>query len=141
VSAAGIDIPQMTQQSYSALQAGDCDRAKNGFEKIIATGNADTVHWLGLAYACSRLGDNTASLTAVDKSLELEPRNLRAVLLKAELLTKQGQTGAALQHYQYALNLAGNSSDLPADIRQNLVTAKIPAAEFDVATLFSPSLP
>ena len=114
----------MTQVSYSALQAGDCNRAKSGFEQIIATGRAETTHWLGLAYACSRLGDNEKSLTAVDKSLELEPRNLRAVLLKAELLTLTGQSRPALQFYQYALKLAENSPDLPADIRQNLVTAQ-----------------
>jgi aspartate beta-hydroxylase len=124
MSGTGINIQQMTQVSYSALQAGDCNKAKSGFEQIIATGRADTTHWLGLAYACSRLGDNAKSLTSVDKSLELEPRNLRAVLLKAELLTQQGQSRPALKHYQYALKLAGNAADLPADIRQNLVKAK-----------------
>jgi aspartate beta-hydroxylase len=124
VSVTGINIQQMTQVSYSALQAGDCNKAKSGFEQIIATGKADTAHWLGLAYACSRLGDNAKALTAVDKSLELESRNLRAVLLKAELLTQKGQSRPALKHYQYAMKLAANASDLPADIRQNLVRAK-----------------
>ena len=131
MSGTGINIQQMTQMSYSALQAGDCNKAKSGFEQIIETGRADTTHWLGLAYACSRLGYNAKSQQAVDKSLELEPRNLRAVLLKAELLTQQGQSRPALQHHQYALKLAANAPDLPADIRQNLIIAKKACADME----------
>ncbi|MFC1690271.1 tetratricopeptide repeat protein [Pseudomonadota bacterium] len=129
MSATGSNIQQMTQASFSALQAGDGNRAKIGFEQIIATGQADTMHWLGLAFACSRLGDKVKALSALDKSLELQPRNLRAVLYKAELLTQQGQSRPALQHYKYAMQLAENAPDLPPDIRQDLVKAEKACAE------------
>jgi tetratricopeptide (TPR) repeat protein len=109
----------LTQSAFSALQAGDASRAKNGFQQIIGTGQADTTHWLGMAFACARLGDNAGALAAVDKSLELGPRNLRAVLLKADLLTRQGESRPALQHYKYALKLAPGTRIPPHNVLMN----------------------
>jgi aspartate beta-hydroxylase len=129
VSAAPASIKQLTQSAFSALQAGDATRAKIGFEQIVATGRADTMHWLGMAFACARLGDNAGALSAVDKSLELGPRNLRAVLLKAELLTRGGESRPALQHYKYALKLADTAADLPPDLRQDLEKAQKACAD------------
>lgn len=129
MNATPADIQQLTQSAFSALQAGDATRAKIGFEQIVATGQADTMHWLGMAFACARLGDNSGALSAVDKSLELGPRNLRAVLLKAELLTRQGESRPALQHYKYALKLAETAPDLPPDIRRDLEKAQKACAE------------
>jgi len=124
MNAAGINIQQLTQMSFSALHAGDSTRAKIGFEQVIAAGEAGTMHWLGLALACVRLGDHAASLSATDKSLELEPRNLRAVLLKADLLIQQGQSRSALEFQKFALKLAGNVPDVPADIKLELAKAQ-----------------
>lgn len=129
MSTTPVNIRQMTQAAFSALQSGDAGRARSGFDDIIATGQADTMHWLGMAFACARLGDNAGALSAVDKSLELGPRNLRAVLLKADLLTRQGESRPALQHYKYALKLADTAPDLPPDIRQDLVKAQKVCAE------------
>jgi Flp pilus assembly protein TadD len=111
LSATPNNMQQLTQSAFSALQAGDANRAKSSFEQIIATGKADTMHWMGLAIACSGLGETERALAALDKSLELEPRNLRAALLKADLLAQRGQSRAAFQHYKYALQLAGNTPD------------------------------
>jgi aspartyl/asparaginyl beta-hydroxylase (cupin superfamily) len=127
------NIRQLAQMAFSALQAGDAKQAVSGFEKIVSTGEADTMHWMGLAVARSRLGDNANAMSALDKSLELEPRNLRAVLLKADLLAMQNQSRAAFQHYRYALQLAGNAPDLPADIRQGLARAQSVCSEQEKA--------
>jgi aspartyl/asparaginyl beta-hydroxylase (cupin superfamily) len=129
LSTSPTDIRQLTQRAFSALQAGDNRRAQPEFEKIIATGRADTMHWMGLAMACSGLGDTERALSALDKSLELGPRNLRAVLMKADLLAQQGQSRVAFQHYKYGLQLAENAADLPGDISQALLRAQKACAE------------
>jgi len=118
------DVQKLTQMAVSALQAGESDKARSAFEQIVATGQADTTHWLGLAMAQARLGDLKEALSALDRSLELGPRNVRAVLLKADLLTQQGRARPAFQHYKYALQLAGNAQDLPPDISQSLARAQ-----------------
>ena len=52
-----LQIQQLTQQAFSALQSGSAARAKALFDQIIATGKADDSHWLGLAYSSSQTGD------------------------------------------------------------------------------------
>lgn len=118
------NIQQLAKAAFTALVSQHNDRAKNGFEQIVATGQANTMHWMGLAIACSRLGDTDASMSAVNRSLELHPQNLRSVLLKADLLTQQGQSAPALQHYKYALELADEAQELPDDMKPDLARAK-----------------
>lgn len=119
-----INVQELAQSSFSALAEGDPERARGGFERIVAAGRADTVHWLGLGLARSRLGDTEGALAALDRSLELQPGNLRAVLLKADLLSRQGHSRAAFQHYKHGLQLAGDATGLPEDLRQSLARAQ-----------------
>lgn len=125
------DIQQLTQLSFEALRAGNGSKARSGFEQVIALGKADTMHWLGLAMACARLGDELAALTALDRSLQLEPRNLRAVLLKADLLTRQGHTRPAFECYRHVLQLAGSAPGIPEDLRPGIDRARQMCAEQD----------
>ncbi len=119
-----IDIQQLSQKAYAALQAGNNDLAKSLFEQITSHGNAEAQHWLGLAYASFRSGDDAASLRAADKALELQPQNLRAILFKADVLKKQGHARQSLNYYVFALKLAGNARNIPADIMQGLERAE-----------------
>jgi aspartate beta-hydroxylase len=114
----------LVRQAVAALQSGDSKTAREAFERAIAAGQADTSTWLGLAFACSQLGDDSATLEAVNKSLAMEPRNLRAVLFKADYLERQGRDRQAQQHYQQALRLAANAGQLPSDIAEGLRRAQ-----------------
>lgn len=122
---ARIHIQQLTQLAYSALQSGDSNKAKSAFEQIVASGKADASHWLGLAYTCSQLGESATTLTAVNKALELEPQNLRAVILKADYLAHLRKSGQSLKFYKYALKLAANAKNVPSDIKQGLARAQM----------------
>lgn len=124
VNSPNIGIQQLTQAAYSALQAGNNSQAKTLFEQIIASTKAEPPHWMGLAYAVSRLGEDQAALDAVDEALKLQPQNLRAIILKADLLKQQGQSRQSLNHYSYALRLASNAQNIPDDIKQGLERAE-----------------
>lgn len=119
-----IGIKQLSQSAYSALQAGNNSVAKGLFEQIISAGKAEPSHWMGLAYADSRLGEGEAALKAVDKALELNPQNLRAIILKGDLLRQQGKSRKSLNNYMYALQLSANAQNIPPDIQQGLQRAE-----------------
>ena len=121
---ADLDIQKLTQLSLAALRAGDGRQARSLLETITASGRADSSHWLGLAYACSRLGDTAGAPAAADRSLELEPRNVRAVIVKADCLAGLGKAGQSLEVYRYALRLAAGTGTLPEDVQQGLARAK-----------------
>ena len=87
-------IQNLTQEAFTALQTGNSRQARDVFDRIIATGQTDATTWLGMAHACSQLGDKQATLAAVDKSLEADSGNLRALLFKAEHLEQYGEVQA-----------------------------------------------
>src|SRR6266568_402737 len=107
-----------------ALRKGDVRQARESFERIVAAGQADASAYLGLAYACAGLEDHPAALAAVDHALALEPRNLRALIMKADHLAAAGDARAASSFYRAAVDTAPPPSQLPADLRNELGRAE-----------------
>jgi len=107
-----------------ALRKGDARKARESFERIVAAGQADASAYLGLAYACAGLKDHQSALAAIDRALALEPRNLRALILKADHLAAAGDARAASSFYRAAVNTAPPADQLPADLHSELDRAQ-----------------
>ncbi len=114
----------LEQEAIAALQVGDGKKAREIFERIVSMRQPKASSWLGLAFACAQLGDNAATLVAVDKSLELEPQDIRAIIFKADHLQQQNESNQAVEFYGRALQLAGQAEALPDDIKQGLLRAQ-----------------
>ena len=112
------------QAGIEALRRGDARAARESFERIVAAGQADASAYLGLAYACAGLKDRPAALAAVDRALALEPRNLRALVMKGDCLATAGDDRAAASHYRAAVNAAPPPNQLPAELRQEISRAE-----------------
>jgi len=108
----------------AALRKGDARKARESFERIVAVGQADASAYLGLAYACAGLADHAAARAAVDRALALEPRNLRALIMKADHLAAAGDARAASSFYRAAVNTAPPAEELPADLRNEVARAQ-----------------
>lgn len=130
-----IDARALAQSGVEALRKGDAHGARASFERIIGAKQADASVYLGLAYACSGLKDQPAALAAVDQALVLEPRNLRALVMKADHLADMGDPRAASNFYRAAVNVAPPVDQMPADLRDELRRAQAMceryAADFD----------
>src|SRR5216683_732290 len=68
--------------------------------------------------------DPSAALAAVDHALALEPRNLRALIMKADHLAAAGDARAASSFYRAAVDTAPPATQLPADLRNELERAQ-----------------
>ena len=112
------------QAGIEALRRGDARAARESFERIVAAGQADASAYLGLAYACAGLKDHPAALAAVDRALALEPRNLRALVMKADQLAATGDARAASSFYRAAVSSAPPANELPADLRNEIGRAE-----------------
>src|SRR5439155_9137116 len=79
--------------------------------------------YLGLASACARRGDHRAALAAVDQALALQPRNLRALIIKADQLAAIGDARSASSFYRAAVDAAPPTHEMPAELRDEVARA------------------
>ena len=79
--------------------------------------------YLGLASACARRGDHRAALEAVDQALVLQPRNLRALIVKADQLAAIGDARSASSFYRAAVDAAPARQEMPAELRDEVARA------------------
>jgi aspartyl/asparaginyl beta-hydroxylase (cupin superfamily)/Tfp pilus assembly protein PilF len=115
------------QAALSALREGRHAEARALFESAVAGGQTDATVQLGLAYACVGLRDVAAAAAAVERTLALEPRNLRALILKADLLLRAGDARNALAFYQAAVRGAQAvpaTQPLPPDLAREVARAE-----------------
>jgi hypothetical protein len=119
-----INARALAQSGVEALGRGDARKAREMFERIAAAGQADASIYLGLAIACRSLKDNPAAVSAVDHALALEPRNLRALIFKADCLTATGDERAASAFYLAAVTAAPPADQLPPDLVDELSRAE-----------------
>ena len=114
----------LSKSGMEALQRGDARGARAAFEQILAARLADASLCLVLAYACRSLKDGPAALSAVDNALAMEPRNLRALIFKADLLHDAGDLRGASSYYQTAIKSTATAGELPLDLRNELARAQ-----------------
>ncbi len=107
-----------------ALQKGDARRARDLFGELVSRGAADASIYLALAYACRQSGDMVAAGSAIDNVLRLEPRNLRALLFKADHVSEAGDARAAAAFYLAAVKTASTMGNLSDDLKQAVQRAQ-----------------
>jgi aspartyl/asparaginyl beta-hydroxylase (cupin superfamily) len=125
-----FDSNAIARIGFEALHAGDARKARQAFEQIVVAGRADAAVHAALGYACVRLDDKSAALQAAENALALEPRNLRALIIKADHFAEMGDDRAAASFYSFALNVAPQPNQLPPDLRNDLIRARDMCARY-----------
>ena len=79
--------------------------------------------FVSLASARAKLGDHRAALEAVDQALALQPRNLRALIVKADVLAALGDARGASSFYRAVVSWAPAPHEMPAELRDDVARA------------------
>jgi len=108
------------RQGISALQAGQAEQARASFQSAVDAGVATGRCYLGLALACLSQSDLSAAEAAIDATLKLEPANLRALIIKGDIVFARTDNQAAAAHYGLALRIAAQQQGLPEPLKQDL---------------------
>ncbi len=85
---------------------------------------------MGLAIACRNDGDDGAMLKALDQALALEPRNLQALIMKADHFAAAGNDPAASAFYAAAGRAAPPEENLPPELRQEVQRARAMSEQY-----------
>lgn len=118
----------VVRQGMEAYRAGRPTEARRHLESVTQTGRANAQIWMVLAMACRADGDGEAAEAAVDRLMALEPRAIRAHIMKADCRTQANDTRAALGFYSSALLLAENQN-VPEDLVGELRRAEAEVAK------------
>jgi aspartyl/asparaginyl beta-hydroxylase (cupin superfamily) len=102
--------------ALNSLRKGDAGAARELFGRALAAGSADPMALVGMAHACRATGDAQGASAAVDRLLAADPRNLRGLILKGDLLAEAGEARSASSYYVAAVRSAPPLEQLPADL-------------------------
>ncbi len=129
----GPDVARLWRDGAEALRRGDHASALVGFRQIVAAGRADAAVWTGLALAARGAGDETLHGEALDQLLALEPRNMRALMMKGDHFAARGDARAAQSYYGAFVRLAEASGALSPDLAKDLVRAEAANRQYAAA--------
>ncbi len=110
------DAQSLWRDGGQALRAGDAAAARRAFGAILGGGRGDATVWLGMAMAARLADDSKGVLEAVDEALAREPRNLRALMMKADHYEAAGDGVAASGFYRAVSRLGRSLPTLPSDL-------------------------
>ena len=92
-----LDIDPQHKAALSALgkrafRYGDHPTARLAFERLVRADQDDPQNWVNLALACQAQKDEAAEETAIHNALVADPWHMVALILRANLLERQGKT-------------------------------------------------
>ncbi len=120
---AGLTADELGARGFAALQRGDAPGARAAFQAIVDADAADGAAHLGLALAARMQGEDAVVLAALDDALRFEPDNVRALLMKADILAERGDVRAAVAHYARILALVPDVAGLPSEAAREIARA------------------
>ena len=126
-------VNQLKQQGIDALRRNDPHAARAALDQLVAADCADADTHLGLGYAHAMLKDDLAAQNAVDAVLAREPRNLRALILKADLFHRADDGAAAASFYQAVLKAVPNSAPLKGEMLREVERVRAMAGRYQQA--------
>jgi hypothetical protein len=121
---ADADLLRIADGGIAALGRGDGAAARTAFETIVAAGRAAPQAWLFLAQSCFMLDDRPACHAALDEVLKADRANLDAMVMKGELLARDGDDRAAASWFEAAVRTAPEGVELALATRQALDHAR-----------------
>lgn len=99
-------LDAVLDRALDAIQNGNTRGARQQLEFHISQGVNDTALFTLLAAACRLLGDTMSMEQALEDALALDPRNINALIMKADQLHARNDMAAAVGYYDLVLKLA-----------------------------------
>jgi aspartate beta-hydroxylase len=123
--APGGNAADLKAAADQAAMRGDLNEARRRLEQATALDAGSVDLWTSLAACCRALGDFPAAAAAVDAALRADPRAFYALMMRASLLERAGQTRAAALAYGVALTQAPPDARLDPAARAAVAQARV----------------
>ncbi|MRW91364.1 tetratricopeptide repeat protein [Duganella sp. FT80W] len=100
-----------------AFRYGDVATAHRAFSRLAEVAPDDPQSWINLALACQGLKDEAGEETALYKALVADPSHLVALIMRANLLERQGKTHQASSVYGAVASVSPPLTQLEPGLR------------------------
>ena len=107
----------LTAVGHHAFRKGDLVAARAALQRVVDVHRSDPQHWINLALVCRRLQDEQGEESALTGALVADASDLWALLLRGQLLERQGKTQLAARAYGGAAAVAPPLEQLRPDLR------------------------
>ncbi|HSD74916.1 MAG TPA: aspartyl/asparaginyl beta-hydroxylase domain-containing protein [Steroidobacteraceae bacterium] len=97
------EVARMNRAAMQAMAARDFKNAQAILQEALGRDNSSVSLWLNLAVVRRQLEDVEGTLEALREVLKLDSRNFAALLMRASVLDRLGQSAPAAQAYGVAL--------------------------------------
>jgi aspartyl/asparaginyl beta-hydroxylase (cupin superfamily) len=124
-------IRTWTAAGQYAFRKGDMHRARDAFQKLIDLDGSDAQQWIHLAVVSRNLADEVAEEGAIKKALTLDPSDLVALLLRANLLERRGKTHEAARAYGAAAAVAPPMDRVHPELRAGVAQARAQSEKYN----------
>jgi aspartyl/asparaginyl beta-hydroxylase (cupin superfamily) len=121
------EAERLVREGVAALQQGRPAEARRHLQTVTATGRANVQIWLMLATACRDVGDAAGEEAALDQVMAMDPKVVRAIIMKGDCRARAGDRGGAISAYKLAVKAAAGQN-LPEALAAELRRAETVAA-------------
>jgi aspartate beta-hydroxylase len=121
----------LTALGLRAFRRGDLQSARATFQRLVDANGSDPQQWINLALACQQLKDELGEESAIHRALTLDPSDLIALILRANLLERQGKTHRAAMTYSAVARVSPPLERLHPDLRPAVTHALAYREKYD----------
>jgi aspartyl/asparaginyl beta-hydroxylase (cupin superfamily) len=111
------NVAEIASLGQAALRRGDLAAAREHYSALVRADGGDAQQWVNLAVACHGLRDEQGEENAIREALVRDPLDLLALLLRANLLERQGKRHEAAQCYGAVAAVSPPLDRLHPDLR------------------------
>jgi len=113
----------LTALGQRAFRRGDMVGARAMFQRLVDADGRDPQQWIQLAVACRNQKDEAGEENAIRRALETDPLELVALILRADLLERQGRTHQAAAAYRAVATVSPPIENLRPELRAAVAKA------------------
>ena len=113
----------LTAMGQYAFRQGNFDAARTALQRVVDIDGSDPQQWVNLALVHRSRKDESAEEAAIKSALTTDPSDLLALVLRANLLERQGKMHRAAGAYAAVATVAGPLERLHPDLRPAVLQA------------------
>lgn len=114
-----------------AFRTGEFQSARQAMERVVAIDGSDCQQWVNLALSRQKLNDELGEEEAIRGALKTDPSDLLALIMKANLLARQGKTHLAAKAHGAVVANAPELARLHPNLRPALQQAMLFREKYD----------